>query len=199
MNTRLEIEWIVADRVGVLKSTNPAESHEVQQQLEAAGFTQMVTVREWPFTMAWRLPGCDLRNFMIRVTTPEQISLDSQLSLDAFCVYELRHARRVPIWFEDDRVRDAMVGALCQFFAAGQENMDSFLETAPAMIRGRYAALPSGEPRRTGCRYCHEGACHSDLVCHGTTIEKAVQVIGRGAILSAVRARDIPAECSQAR
>ena len=192
LSWHVHIEWIVEDWIGVLGSANPVESCEVQQQLESAGFTQVVTVRQWPFTMAWRLPDSNLRNFMVRVMAPKEISPADLLTLQAFCVYELRHGRRVAIWFADDRVGDTMVEALREFFATGRENLNSFLAEAPAIIRGRHAALPHERPRRTGCRYCHEGVCCSDLVCHGTTIEKAVKVINTGAILSACRARGVP-------
>ena len=74
MVTFPNIEWFVNNRIGVLNSTDPVESPEVRKQLEHEGLVQVVTIRPWPFTMAWSLPDCNLRNVMFRVTDPSAIS-----------------------------------------------------------------------------------------------------------------------------
>ena len=60
----IQISWLIEDGIGVLEGPDPTESPEVQHQIEAAGFMQVVTVKDWIHTMAWRLPDSGLRNFM---------------------------------------------------------------------------------------------------------------------------------------
>jgi hypothetical protein len=187
----MNIDWIIQDKIGVLAGFNPVESPAILKQLEQDGFVQVVTVRPWPFTMAWRLPDCNLRNFMVRATDPAGFSLRDLFRVNEFCLYELAHGRRVPIWFEDDRLREFVVAALRRFFAPALADLDTFLTQAMATQRERFLQLPPEAPSPTGCRYCHEGLCHGDLVCHATTVESAAAIIQSGHILSACRARDI--------
>ncbi len=191
MSESLSIDWLVSDRIGVLNASNPAESTDVQTQLEDAGFVQVVTVRPWDFTMAWRLPDRSLRNFMVRVTDPSALSRRDLWRLNEFCVYELVHGRRVPIWFEDDRVRRDVVASIRRLFAPGLADLGGFFAEAMATQRGRYAQLPEEPPRPTGCHYCHDGLCRGDLVCHTTTVQGAAAIVRSGRILSACAARGV--------
>lgn len=188
MTKPIDIDWLVSDRIGVLGGANPAESPPVLEQLAREGYVQVVTVRAWPFTMAWRLPDCALRNFMVRVAEPADVSPRLLSRLNEFCVYELVHGRRVPMWFEDANVRNAVAASIGRFFASGLPDLDSFLAEAMRTQRGRLAQLPAEPPRPTGCGQCHDGLCRSDLVCHATTVESAAAIVECGRILSACRA-----------
>ncbi len=191
MAESLKMEWLVDDKIGVLEGTNPVESPEVLKQLEREGYVQVVTVRPWPFTMAWRLPDCNLRNFMVRATEPSGLTPRDLFGLNEFCVYELTHGRRVPIWFEDARVREIVAASISRFFADGLADLDRFLAQAMATQRDRFAQLPAEAPRPTGCRLCHDGLCYGDLACHTTDVQGAVGIVRAGRILSAYRAHGV--------
>ena len=190
MNTN----WLVGDRIGILDGDNPAESPDALKQLEREGFVQVVTVRPWPFTMAWRLPECNLRNFMVRVAQPDDVSPRLLSQLNEFCVYELVHGRRVPLWFEDDGVRDVVVKSIVRFFAPGLADLAHFLAQAMATQRERLARLPTEPARPTGCIYCRDGLCRTNLVCHATSIESALAIVEGGQILSACKARGVSSQ-----
>lgn len=194
MDTSLNIEWFVSDKIGILNSADPVESPEVRTQLEHEDLTQVVTIRPWPFTMAWKLPDCNLRNFMFRMTDPFVLSPQDLFQLSEFCVYELSHHRRVPIWFEDIRAMETVVAAVRRFFASGLLDLDHFLIEAMDSQRNRLAQLPKEPHQLSGCCYCHDGLCHRDLVCHTTDVESAVGIIRSGRILSACKARDVSGE-----
>ncbi|MBQ6835568.1 MAG: phosphate ABC transporter ATPase, partial [Clostridia bacterium] len=46
----------------------------------------------------------------------------------------------------------------------------------------------------TECTACRHKGCLTDYVCHTTSVENAVSILNCGSILSAVRARNLPAE-----
>ena len=46
----------------------------------------------------------------------------------------------------------------------------------------------------TECTACSFGGCHTDLVCHTTSPENAIKILQCGSLLSATKARGIPAE-----
>jgi len=190
----LNIDWFVGDKVGVLSGPNPVESPEILGWLERVGFVQVVTVRPWPFTLAWQVANFRLRNFMVRAVDVSSLSAWDYFRVNEFCVYELAHGRRVPIWFEDDRVRAVMVESIQRFFEPGLADLDGFVSEALATQRDRFARLPKGTPQPTGCRYCHEGLCLGDLVCHATTVESAGGIVKTGKILSACRTRGVTGE-----
>jgi hypothetical protein len=194
MISPVHITWLVSDKIGVLDCANPAESPAVQKELENQGFVQVVTVRPWPFTMAWKLPDSNLRNFMVRVMSSSALSARDMFDLQEFCLYELVHGRRVPIWFEDPQVRDACVVAICDFFSPGADDLDGFLAETMVTQRERFAQLPPEPAEPTGCHDCHENRCQRDCVCHATTVESATSIIRARSILSACKAWDVSGE-----
>jgi hypothetical protein len=193
MSTSLNIDWIIGNKIGVLNSTNPVESPDVIKQLENEGYVQIVTVRPWLVTMAWRLPESKLRNFMVRANDPYSLSQSTLFKLNEFCIYELAHSRQVLIWFENAGVRKVVITYIRSFFT-GSENIEDVVQQAMQTQRERYAQLPYESPRPSQCRQCHEGTCYSDLVCHATTIENAIGIVQDGRILSACRAYGLPPE-----
>lgn len=194
MSGSLNIDWFVGDKVGVLHGPNPAETPGALRELEREGHVQVVTVRPWMFTMAWRLPACGLRNVMVRATGASDLSEWDLFRLNELCVYELIHGRTLPIWFEDTGVRDEVVASISRFFHDGLTDLDAFVARAMATQRERYAQLGPEPARLSGCCYCHDGACLSDLVCHATTVESAISIVRSGRILSACKARGVSGE-----
>jgi hypothetical protein len=185
----LNLDWLIGEGIGVLNGGNPIESPDVLKQLEHEGYRQVVTVRPWEFTMAWRIPDCRLRNFMFRATEASNLSDHDLFMFNEFCVYELAHNRQVPIWFEDERVKELVVSYISRFFAPGQTDLDNFVANAMTTQQDRYKQLPPTYLQHSGClEYCHESCCSSDLVCHATSVRSAAKIIQGGRILSAVKA-----------
>ena len=191
MSYSCAVEWVVSEWIGVLRGPNPAESAKARAWLEREGLAQIVTVRPWPFTMAWRLAGCGLRNVMFRVPGPETLSPWTLFRFQEFCTYELAHARRVLIWFEEPRVEEAVVESIRTFFSPGADNVERFVRGAMASQRARLAHLPNGTREPTGCHYCVEDHCVDDLVCHATNVDAAMAIIQGGCILSLCKVRGV--------
>jgi hypothetical protein len=187
------MEWIVPHRVGLLDSENPVESEAIWKHLERTGFDSLVTIRAHDEVFLWRLGDTSLRHYKYTFSAypyPDERDLHD---LNAYCLYELAHGRRVAIWVEDERVRRAVVALLGAFFAPGVRDVDGFVADAMQSQRERVLALPPTE-KITRCRFCEAQGCMTDLLCHGTDTETAAHIISSGRILSARRAREASPE-----
>ena len=187
------MEWIVPYRVGLLSSENPVESEAIWSDLEQAGFGSIVTIRDYDDAFLWRLGDTSLRHYKYTFSDyphPDERDLHD---LNAYCLYELAHGRRVAIWVEDEAVRRVVVASLDAFFAPGMQDVDGFLADAMQSQRERVLALPQ-VVKITRCRFCEAQGCMTDLLCHGADVETAARIIRSGWILSARRAREKPAE-----
>ncbi len=193
MNRQTAIEWIIADRIGVLKGECPADSADASRSLEEKGFSQVVTVRPCDFTMAWQIADSSLRNFMFDPGGRSGPSPRELHRLNEFCLYELAHGRRVPIWFEDDHVGDLIVQSIARFFSDAGTDLDRFVTEAMASQHERTVKFPPQE-HVSKCTYCLDGLCRSDLACHATSVDNAFRIIESDRILSACKARGIPGE-----
>ena len=91
MNTSLDIEWLVADRIGLLNTENPVTSPVVQRDLQSMGFSVVVTLRDYDCAISWGLPESNLRHYQCSFSgywrpTPRDLA-----DLNEFCLYELFH------------------------------------------------------------------------------------------------------------
>lgn len=183
------MKWIVPTRVGLLGSGNPVESEAVWRDLEQGGFGSIVTIRDYDDAFLWRLGNTSLRHYKYTFSNyphPDERDLHD---LNAYCLYELAHGRRVVIWVEDEEVRRVVVASLGEFFAPGMQDVEGFVADAMRSQRERVLALPP-IAKITRCRFCEAQGCMTDLLCHGTDVETAAHIIRSGQILSARRARE---------
>lgn len=183
------MEWIVPCRIGLTGSENPVESESIWRELERAGFDSIMTIRDYDDAFLWRLGDTPLRHYKYTFSDyphPDERDLHD---LNAYCLYELAHGRRVAIWVEDEEVRRAVVASLDAFFAPSAQDVDGFVADAMRSQRERVLALPP-DVKITRCRFCRARGCMTDLLCHATDAETAVQIIRSGRILSARQARD---------
>ena len=193
MNTRLRVEWLVNARIGLLNTENPVTSPVVQRDLQNMGFSVVVTLRDYDHAISWGLPESGLRHYQCSFSdywrpTPRDLS-----DLNEFCLYELYHDRCVPIWIEHAKVRVVVANSVRRFFERGIAHLDSFVKTAMASQRDRALALPPVR-KLTGCRFCLNEGCMTDLACHATSVDAAKTILRSGRILSASKARKIPGE-----
>jgi hypothetical protein len=187
------MEWIVSRRVALLDLETPVESEALWKDLERTGFGSLVTIRVHDDAFLWRLGDTSLRHYKYTFSGyphPDERDLHD---LNAYCLYELAHGRRVAIWGEDEGIRQVVVAALGAFFAPGARDMDGFVAEAMRSQRERVLALPPVE-KVTRCRFCEAQGCMTDLLCHGTDEETAARIISSGRILSARRGREAPPE-----
>ena len=147
MMARAEAAISASDRL--LELVGRLEQHD--------GFSQVVTVRPCDFTMAWQLPDSSLRNFMFDPGGGSGPSARELHRLNEFCLYELAHGRRVPIWFEDSYVGDVIVQSIARFFSAAGTDLDEFVTEAMASQHVRTAKFPPQE------RVSKWLICHSDV------------------------------------
>jgi hypothetical protein len=96
------------------------------------------------------------------------------------------------MWFEDATVRDTTMASITAFFQPG-DDLDAFVRDCIETQRERIAQF-SPEDRLSGCKYCEQGCCRSDLACHVTSVANASAIIESGRILSACKARGLPGE-----
>jgi hypothetical protein len=183
------MEWIVPRRVGLLGSENPVESEAIWRELERAGIDSIVTVRDYDDAFLWRLGDTSLRHYKYTFSDYPHPDARDLHDLSAYCLYELAHRRRVAVWIEDEDVRRVLVASLNAFFAPGAQDVDGFVAGAMQSQRERVLALPP-VVKITRCRFCEAQGCMTDLLCHGTDVETAAQIISSGRILSARRARE---------
>jgi len=90
-----------------------------------------------------------------------------------FVAYEKAHGRECPIICDDENL-------LAEIRQKMQEAGKYLSASRPACI--------------TECTACRHGGCLTDWVCHTTSPENARQILASGWLLSAVRARGLPAE-----
>jgi hypothetical protein len=187
------MEWIVPRRVALLGSENPVESEAIWKGLGRIGFDSIVTIRDYDDAFLWRLGDTSLRHYKYTFSDYPHPDARDLHDLTAYCLYELAHGRRVAIWIEDEEVCRVVVASLDAFFAPGAQDVDGFVADAMRSQRARVLALPP-VAKITRCRFCEARGCMTDLLCHGTDVETAVQIIRSGRILSARWARAESAE-----
>lgn len=103
-----------------------------------------------------------------------EISAWEMLTLIEFTEYEKRYGRACPIECEDERLRQRVL--------EGLKNKEEYIHAErPSLI--------------TECTACpHRKGCETAFVCHTASAENAEKILDSGKLLSAVRARGIPAE-----
>jgi hypothetical protein len=176
-----------------LHTENPALSREVQRFLEKEGFKIVVTVRDYDYPLIWGLPDSTLRHYQCKLAGyPDPEPLDLQ-ELCEFCLYEIHHKRRVPIWVENDETAESIANALCYYFASGTGHISQFIRLAMATQKYRNLVFLN-EEKVFRCRFCIERGCFMDLVCHAESPAVARQILETGKILSPVKARGLPGE-----
>jgi hypothetical protein len=182
------MKWIVSTRVALLDSGSPVESEAICKDLERIGFGSIVTIRDYDDAFLWRLGDTSLRHYKYTFSDYPHPDARDLHDLNAYCLYELAHGRRVAILVEDEGVRRVVVASLDAFFAPGAQDVDGFIADAMRSQRKRVLALPP-VAKVTRCRFCEARGCMTELLCHGTDVETAAHIIRSGRILSARRAR----------
>jgi hypothetical protein len=184
----MNVEWVVRHRLGLLDSETLVESEAAWGDLEQAGFGSIVTIRDCDDAFLWRLGNTSLRHYKYTFSDYPCPDARDLHDLNAYCLYELAHGRRVAIWAEDEEVRRVIVDSLEVFFAPGAQDVEGFIADAMCSQRERVLALPA-IAKISRCRFCEARGCMTDLLCHGTDAETAAHIIRSGRILSARRIR----------
>ena len=189
----MDVDWIVHHRICLLDSENPVTSKAVQRNLVRLGFTSVVTIRDYDYALIWRLADSPLRHYQCSFSDYAHPTVRDLHDLNEYCLYELAQDRSVPIWVEDDWVRRIVAHSLRTFFAFGMQDMAKFVENSMQSQRDRVLALPLVD-KLTRCRFCDEGGCMTDWLCHATDMETAIRIVNSGRILSACQARQLPGD-----
>ena len=193
MKISLDMEWLLDKRICLLNTENPVTSQEVERCLEDLGFSLVVTIRDYDYSLSWGVSDSNLRHYQCSFSNYLNPTERDLQDLNEYCLYELSHGRKVPIWIEDARVRHVVGNSVRTFFAPGMEDIDSFIQTSLLSQRDRMLALPQVD-KLTRCQFCIDKGCMTDLVCHATSIETARRIVDSGRILSACKASQVPGE-----
>jgi len=85
---------------------------------------------------------------------------------------------------------EASLGRICTLECHADVDRDALLQDLQNFHRSRFDLLPQRIEECTAC--LHQG-CLTDWVCHTASVENAIKILSCGSLLSAVRARGIPA------
>ncbi|MFA5031724.1 MAG: hypothetical protein WC614_01775 [bacterium] len=188
----MNIERLVDKHICLLNTENPVESPEVQKWLLEQGFSLIITVGDYDCTFSWGL-DTKLRHYQCSFSDYKNPTKRDLQDLNEYCLYELVHGRKVPIWFEDSKIRNIVADSIRTFFHPGIDNLDAFIQKAMKTQRDRRLVLPEVE-KLTRCRFCTAEGCLTDMLCHGTSVETAKKILASGCILSACKALNMPGE-----
>jgi hypothetical protein len=184
----LVIDRLVDKRIGIVTSpADPLDSDNDIQSLKENGFPVIVTVDNYDFNLIWNAGKHEIIRHSQCTFGDYPYPTDWELQhLNEFFLYEITHERNVALWCRDDRIRDRIAESVESFFDRDDENLTEFirkkLETQPE----RAAKIPE---ILTHCKSCTELGCNTRLVCHVSSVADAEDILKKGEILSATKAR----------
>ena len=184
----MKIDWYVEKRIGIVTSdANPVESDNDIRCLKDYGFTVIVTVDDYDYTLSWKAGNNEIiRHYQCTFGDyPNPTDWELQ-HLNEFFLYEIAHGRNVTLWCKDDRVRVQLIKSIETFFSRGKESLSEFIQKKLGTQAERAGEIPE---KLTHCKSCIEKGCMTKLVCHVTSVADAEMIVRTGEILSASKAR----------
>jgi hypothetical protein len=185
----MNIEWIIGERVGLYRNPeNPTHSERTIEEFASRDFHVVVTIADYDHSISWKVGSKKtLRHYQLTYGTSRELSEWERQNLNEYCLYEIKHDRRVVIWCADAKTSELVRNSIHRFFKHEGMTLGEFVDLKLASQSERADSIP---PSMTRCQGCLEKRCITDLVCHVTSVADAEGILESGVLLSACKARN---------
>jgi len=171
---QMKIKWIYENRIAEIAANKIIiEDWQIVRVLKDKGFDLLVTFDSYDYRIIWRYGNdINIRRYYNSLSNYPIPSRWETFNFINFLIYELKHGRRISIWFQDENTSKTIGTAIDDYFIKGKKNI---------------VALPK---KLTHCRNCIEKGCMTDFLKHTASVQNALSIFNEGKILSACKARN---------
>lgn len=184
----MNIKWIIERRVGILQSpVSPVSSNKTVSNLVEEGFGVVVTVADYGFNLSWRSGSpVSIRHYQCTFGDYPQATSWELQHLNEFFLYEIAHGRNVALWCESALIERVIINSIGDFFNLNGTALSELIQIKLDSQTDRAREIPE---QLTHCKACKNKRCITDMICHVSSIIDAEEILGKGVILSATKAR----------
>jgi len=174
--------------IGLIKSgEDPSRSDESIRSLVDSGFSVLVTIGDYDFNISWKIGfSVTIRRYQCTFGSYPEASKWELQHLNEFFLYELAHGRNVAIWCGGASVEKNILNSLDSFFKLDGNTLSEFIREKLDSQSNRAKKIPK---ELTHCKACKEKKCIIEMMCHVSSDQDAEEILRKGAILSAIKAR----------